>query len=314
MNNLTGQVRPLFKISQVKAKQDARTKHSLLAAGDIADFTEFDASIDQAFLDAWAAEMDAADLIPTDEVYRDNMQQKRTIVEGVMRQARNEYGILKFFVLKAFPDNAGIQKEFGFDDYDKARRSTELLHQFVNNMYLTATEHKVALIAPAVAYPVAKIAGLQALALNMLAANTDQESYNDKQLSATRERILALNAIWARRQLIAAAAKLIYMDNYAKYQQYLLPPSEASADDFGIMGMVADAVSNAPLEGVTVTIDAIGVSVTSDENGLYGIADNIPPGDYIIRFNLDGYAEWSTDVTVTSADETVTVNANLTQA
>lgn len=302
-------LRPLFRISHVKALENSRTIHGLMAAGDLADFTALDSSIDQPWLDDWVALINTADNIPTDEVYRDEMRIKTAAVQAEMKKARDAYKLAKFFVLKAFPENGEVQDSFGFDNYKNDRKSDVKMHQFIINLHQKATAHAAVLTAPAIGYPAAKIAELQTIANSLLAANTDQENHKTNQTVATRERITALNAVWSRRQLVAAAAKLIFEDNYAKYQQYLLPPSEANEEDFGIMGLVQDAQSNAPIMGATATIDELGLAVTSDENGMYGFADNIPPGDYTIRFNAEGYAEFTSTVTVTSADETITLNA-----
>lgn len=300
-----------FVISDVKAAEDARTAHGLMTAGDLADFTAFDPTLDQAWLDAWEAELDAADGYITDETYRDEIQGKTQSVENAMSDARKAYRQLKYFVQKAFPDDKAVQSEFGFDEYDSARRSDIKLHQFMLTLFEVATKYNAQLIDPAVAYPAAATANLQTLATNLMTLNIDQELHKKGQTTTTQTRIDNLNTMWVRRQLIAQASKLVYADNYAKYQQYLLPASEANQDDFAIYGQVSDNNTNDIIPNATLEIGSLSISTTSDDLGNYGFADNIEPGTYDMDVSADGYISQTLSVTISSADETLIVNVKL---
>ena len=61
-------------------------------------------------------------------------------------------------------------------------------------------------------------------------------------------------------------------------------------------------------EGVSISIAALELTVTSDSLGTYGIVDNIPPATYTLEFSLDGYTTNTQEVEVRSADETITLN------
>ena len=308
-----------FVISHVKAQEDCRTIYNLMngmdgTPGDLPSFTAFDASIDQPWLDTWADIITTAETYKTDETYRDELREKTQDVEAAMKNAKDAYKELKYFVTKAFPTNKAVQDQFGFDEYDKARRSDRKLREFMETLFRTATTHTEALLNEEVGYTGAKIANLKTMADALSTENEQQEDYKKMQSTVTQTRIENLNAMWTRRQQIAAAAKIIYDENYAKYHQYLLPPSEGSPDDFAIMGTVNDSTGTGPIEGAILNLSIIDLSVESDELGAYGFADNIPAGDYILTASKEGYQSQEASVTVTSADETITVNINLEPA
>lgn len=311
MSNIPNRTARLFRISDVRALENCRTVHGLMNGGDLADFAAFDPTFTQPWLDDWATELDTAESFKTDETYRDEMQGKTDGVAALMQDARKAYRVLKHFVQKAFPDDRAVQHEFGFDDYDDARQSDTKLHQFMLTLYNVATKYTTQITDPAVGYPAASIAQLQTLANNLLSTNIDQEIHKKEQVKTTQDRINALNAPWKRRQLVSSAAKLVYDDNYAKYQQYLPPASEGNPDDYAILGKITDQATNQAIADAVVSIGALGISISSDDLGNYGIADNMPPANYEMEVSKDGYQSQIIQVSISSADETITVNVKL---
>ena len=55
-----------------------------------------------------------------------------------------------------------------------------------------------------------------------------------------------------------------------------------------LYGVVIDADTGLPLQGVRVTIEGDGVFTTTNQNGQYSLS-GIIPGSYVIGFNKDGY-------------------------
>ncbi len=300
-------VRP-FRISYAAMLQETRTIQDLLAE-DIAAFTDLAPEIDDEFLTIWRADYDAAVAIQSDESFVDEIAETTQEVQAAMAEARRVYIRTKFAVVRAWPGNAARANQFGFDDYKNIRKSDKLMFHFMDELHKQAVKNTAALNA--VNFLAADIASIRTAADAIAAADSEQENLKKDRLLLTQQRTELLIIVWTKRQLVAAAAKVLYMDNYAKYQQYLLPPSESSPEDFAIMGMVQDAAGNGPIEYAEVRIDSLDLTVLTDETGTYGIADNIPPGTYTLTFSKEGYVTFETEIIVTSADETLTVNANL---
>jgi len=304
----------LYSISDVRALEDCRTTHALMNDGDLATFATFDPTFVQAWLDDWAAELDAAEGFITDETYRDQIQQETTKVKDKMSEARSVYKSVKYFVQKAFDTDKAIQSEFGLDDYDKARRSDIRLHEFMLTLHSIATKYTTELTDPAVGFTAAQITNIKTVADSLQDTNLTQETKKNNQTTTTQERIQIHNKPWRRRQLVAEAAKIVYEDDYAKYQQYLLPASQGNPADFAITGLISNTDTNEAIADATILITELSIETLSDELGVYGFAENIPPGDYNLEISADGFATQTTSVTITSADETVVVNVLMSVA
>lgn len=297
-----------FRISYDSMLQDSRTTQDLLQE-DLGAFTGLAPEINDEFLTVWREDSAAAGAVQSDESFVDDIEETTQEVQAAMAEARRVYIRTKFAVTRAWPGNVAKGKQFGFDDYDKARQSDKLLYHFMDALHQRAQDNADALAA--VNFDAPEILSIRTAADGILAADRAQENLKKDRLALTQDRTIKLTAVWTKRQLVAAAAKVLYMDNYAKYQQYLLPPSESAPEDFAIMGQIVNA-DGALLEGVQVRIDALDLNTTSDSQGMYGIVDNIPPGDYGLTFTLDGYATMNQEVEVRSADETITLNVVMT--
>lgn len=288
--------------------EDSATVHTLFV-NDLADFSAFDPSFDAPYAADWLASINTAQALPTDELYRDQIQVRTQTVQQAMQACRAKYMEVKFFVLKAFPNNKAVQQEFGLDDYNRARQSDIKLQEFMIRMHQIATKYQAQLLA--VSYTAPQIAQILTLANTLGDNNIEQEVVIKEQLTATQNRVESMNLVYEKRSLIAQAAKIIYADNFAKYQQYLLPNSGSNQDDYAIQGIIKDATSNAPLQGVQIMVQELGIQTQSNSQGKYAFADNIPPATYNLIFYLAGYNSKEASVTVISEDETITLNINL---
>src|SRR5688572_15066033 len=103
--------------------EDAKTRRNSFIE-DQADFVNEDVSFSNPYEVTWLNAIDNSEAQETDETVRDQTQQLTQLVEGRMADCRKKYNDTKFFIEKAFPDspiNRNIWKEFGYDDYPKAR-------------------------------------------------------------------------------------------------------------------------------------------------------------------------------------------------
>ncbi len=310
MSEIPNPIYRLFRISDSEMLQDSTTTETLLEA-DMADFTAFDATITPAFANDWLTAIGVAQSQPTDELYRDRIMQRTQNVQNAMALCRKKYNDVKYYVKKAFPNNLAVQKEFGLDDYDSARKSDIKLMEFMLRMHTVATTYNAELTAPTVGYTQPQIDEIETLANSLGADNNNQEVYIKGQLTTTQQRVSSMNAVWQFRTQIAEAAKIIYENNFAKYQQYLLPDTSSNAQDYAILGIVSNGADNTPIVGARVRIEALNFEVFTNSLGKYGIADNIPPATYTLDIEALDYQPKQAEITVINADETITLNVSL---
>ncbi len=111
-----------------------------------------------------------------------------------------------------------------------------------------------------------------------------------------------MNAVWDYLRDIAEAAKSIYRDDYAKYNQYLLPgKSNNPEENYNVLITVKDANTSALLEGAKGDFTGLGVDAISGSDGIIPFAD-IPDGTHDLEVSLEGYVLQSTSVDVVEGE------------
>lgn len=294
-----------YAIADDNMLQDSRNTQALLTA-DIADFTAQDAMFTPAYATAWQAAITAAENEPTDETYLDIQEQKKKLADTELANSRDLFQKSKYTIDKAFGSNAGILHEFGYDNYDTARKSHSGMQSFLANFFTAATKYSTQLITAG--YTAEKIAAIPVQKKALEDAAIAWKNHDLGRGAAKQNRVIKLNAVWQYRREVAKAAKYIYADNYAKYQQYLLPASEESADTFVISGVVTDAATNTPLAGVTVIVGGTTSPVISDSKGKYGLA-KLDAGSYTLSYSKEGYVTKTEAVTI--GEKALVVNVAL---
>ena len=290
-----------YTISDNAMIQDSNTTIALFGA-DKADFVAFDSvTFADPFQANWQTAISASENADTDEQYEDQQQAKTSDVETNMQACRDKYATTKYFVLQAFPNNKAVQQEFGLDDYDSVRDNQTGLRKFMITMNKAAVKYQAQLTA--VGYNNLATAEILTLGQALEDSDTDQEVFKKGRGVATQTRVGTHDTCWGFRTKVAAAAKIIYASNFAKNQQYLLPPSEASGEDVSINGVVRDEDTNAVLAEVKWTIDSLSLSDLTDEFGVYAVA-TIPPATYSITFTIDNYITKTLSVTVAAGTTT----------
>ena len=269
---------------------------------DKADFIERNPKFDDPYAEQWEEKITAAEGFPTDEQVDDILQQKTVAVEKVMTRCRNKFQDSKEFIEDAFPDKQVVWNEFGFDDYDKARQDQAQFIQFMNRFYKVAVKYKEQLIGAN--YTQEKIDEIKTLAEELKETNTEQEAYKKNIPVQTRDRVLVHNACYKITSEVGRSGKLIYRDDFAKYQRYLLTPSDESSEAFSIIGTVTDSGTGEALAGVTVSIQALGINTITGSDGRYGFGA-LEDGAYEVHAHKEGYQPATVNADVAGDEPTV---------
>jgi hypothetical protein len=276
-----------YKISDDSMLQDSRTTlgHFTNDAPAFAALDpDFDPNLPTPFSTLWGTAIDTAASAPTDEQVVDMQTNLTQEVEAISDACRDQFQKAKYFIEKAFPNKKAVWNEFGYDNYDDARKSTDKLITFMAVFSTTAIKYSAQLVAAN--YPQASIDAIAPLRLTLVNAKTALEMAKNSRVGSTQSRVTLMNAVWAYRTKVAKAAKNVFANNFAQYKTYLLPASDETG--FDIKGTVTDKSNGKPLVDVTVSNGTPADDTTTDSNGKYGFA-KLSEGNYSFTFTLAGY-------------------------
>ena len=305
----------IYKVSDNFMLQHAKTLR-LNFIEDQPTFVTRDPDFNNPYEMNWLAAIVTAESHPTDEQVDDMMTEKTNEVETAMVNCRNKWMDTKPFVKKAFPDNDAVQNKFGFNDYQNIDHSHSGMQKFFRLLHGAATEYAAQLIAKN--YTQVMIDEIETLRAALETADTAQEKFKTDIPVFTRDRSQKYNAVYKISQTVCETGKLIFRNDYAKYQKYLLPASDETTPMI-LKGKVTQpaigggASQPTPVAGVTVSIMELPLLNTqTDSNGNYGFG-SIPAGTYSINFNKVGYMPQSMPgVVITDINNPVTVNVVMT--
>jgi hypothetical protein len=203
----------------------ARVIHSLMTA-DLVKFTTFDSTLTAAYAAQFLTAINNADTVVADTAVLDIQVQKTELIQTAMEKAKSKYADVKYFVQKTFPTSLATQNEFGLNDYDRARKSSTQMIQFLDEMHKACVKYQTQLVAKGL--NAAAIAEIQTIRTELQTANTNQEVFKKQRPKLTEDRIIVLNTCYEYITLINAAAQRVYKDDYAKQKQFVYSTSSTS--------------------------------------------------------------------------------------
>ncbi|MFZ4412522.1 MAG: hypothetical protein ACOYOV_05520 [Bacteroidales bacterium] len=191
-------------------------------AGDKADFTAKVSDLKDPFLDQWQNNTDSLSSIESDSDYTDTQLLMTQDMNDLMVSARDQLQTIYFYVERAYPGNKAVISYFGKDQYEAARK----LPQKLVDLLLKAKdasekpEYKPNLEGKGATQ--ALLDDLKNIADKLKAKTIEREVYMSGRKLTTQNRNKILNKIWESMSAVNEASKLIYKNDYAKQQQYLL--------------------------------------------------------------------------------------------
>jgi hypothetical protein len=288
------QLELLYRLPDSEMYEISKTKRGFFIE-DKADFIAFDADFSDPFAADWLTAIEDAEDMPGDELLDDQLTQLTEAVENAMTNCRDKFQDSKYFIEKTFPGNVTVWNEFGYDNYDDNRRVQSKLLLFMKTFFNVATKYKVQLIAKG--YSQLKIDEIETLRAALDTANQAQELFVGNLPVQTQERYKKNNAAWDIMVRVCSAGKRIYKDDFGKYQRYLLPPGEESAEALSIIGKVTDSITGNALEGAAVHLEPVDLDDTTDTQGIFSFG-GLPDGNYTLEISLAGYTPQSIPVTI----------------
>ncbi len=216
-----------FTGSDVFMTENARVTHALVNL-DLAKFTAFDNTITATSQTQFLAAINAADTVIADSAVVDQMVQTTETVSLAMEKAKVKYNEVKYFVQKAFSLSPGTQNEFGLNDYAYAKRTDKRMIAFMDEMSKAAVKYQAKLITAG--YTAAGVTAIQTIRTELLNANLTQEVFKKQRPKLTEDRIIILNACYSKLSNINAGAQLVYINDFAKQNQFVYNPSSDSVN------------------------------------------------------------------------------------
>lgn len=199
---------------------------------DLTAITAFDNDYDAGYGTAWLAEIDAAEAASSDESVQDQQRQLTEAVEAAWKDCRDAWPPLKYRIEKAFASD-GKRREFGTDDYEKARKTQDATLKFMRNLetkIAVTADHAALLAAGATSGQLSAVATMRTA---LETTDTAQEAFKKSRLKDTEDRINILNPPYDRLVAVCALAQLAFADSEAKQKQYVYnPTSHPSPTDF----------------------------------------------------------------------------------
>ena len=225
---------------------------------------------------------------------------------------------MRFFLEDAFKDNTSILNEFGYNDYQGARSSQKEMQRYMSVLITASAKYSAELIAAG--YDQHAIDEIQTTFDKLLTANNAQEYYKGERQAITQQRIEKMNTAWEIVLNVCKAGKIIYANNPAKYNQYVLYENQSGSGSDVYHGNVPLAQTVTILsEGITPStvfslhnkgLTVLKFCLEDDENPctsgtdvqpgdeLTTIADQLGSGTILKVTNLSDTVEGMYEVTV----------------
>ena len=188
---------------------------------DKLEFSQFDSSFADPYAENWAAAIAVAEVVAQDAELIDQIAQLTAIVNAKMAEVQSYYQRIKYYMEKAFSDNIAIQNEFGRNDYDKVRNSTPKLVAFMQTLSNAITKYSAELLTAGCTQEFLDEA--PTLRDELRTAENNQEVFKKTRPVETQKRLQNMNSCWDFSKNVCKAGKIVFSDNAAKYNQYLLP-------------------------------------------------------------------------------------------
>lgn len=179
----------------------------------------------------WAECIANARALPPDYVAVAEQAAQTSALENLMEQGRTLFQTVILYAQIAFPNDAAVLRLFGQPQYESARTSQLKLPILLRNTYAQVSkgEYQQALLAKGLKEE--EIGMLNGLAEDIVAQDVAQQKAKKDRTLAASQRIAAMNAVWEKMALVCQCAKLVFQNDAAKYNLFLLTDSETPKQD-----------------------------------------------------------------------------------
>ena len=274
-------------------------------------FKAFDQDLNQDYSDKIAAKITEIDAIMPDKIMLVQQQKATKFMLDTSKSAVNNVKNIRYYVEKAFPDNALMLSEFGYNNLAKVQHSQLKLIKHLKIFVISLKAYKAELMAKGLAE--AMILETIQLAADVEDANINQELAKKARYKTTGLRIKAFDELLELLANVTKAARYIFQEEPDQLRDYILENASKKktvkkggeeVEPAFLQGTLTDAETNEAIEDAIVEIVNAEFSTVTDEDGEFYI-DQIIPGTYSIRIAAFGYKDLEiSGVELASGNET----------
>lgn len=179
----------------------------------------------------WTECSDRARALPPDYAIVAEQANQTTALENMMEQGRTLFQTVMLYTQLAFPNDATVLRLFGQPQYNSARNKQLKLPVLLRTLQtqILKPEYQEPLLAKGLTQ--GEIDALESIADEIVALDVAQQKAKKDRSQAASERIAAMNAVWEKMALVCQCAKLIFQNDAARYNLFLLTDSEPPKPD-----------------------------------------------------------------------------------
>lgn len=194
-------------------------------------FIERFPDLNDPFAGNWSAATAAARALPPDYASVAGQANETTVLETLMEQGRTLFQTVMLYTQLAFPNDTAVLRLFGQQQYDSARTSQLKLPVLLRTTYaqVSKPEYKSPLMAKGLKET--EIAQLESLAQSIVNQDVVQQNAKKARSLTASQRITTMNAVWEKMATVCQCAKLVFQNDAAKYNLFLLTDQEAPAPE-----------------------------------------------------------------------------------
>jgi len=159
--------------------------------------------------------------IPSDKVYIDMQAKSTNNIKLKLEEAGKFYQRCKFDIEMAFPNDKNIWNQFGFNDYDEARKSARNMYMFYSDFQFMVNLHKEDLLAKN--WTEETFTKIEDHKVSIKSLMDEQTKSMVDRGRATDQRIDALNSLHDKLAKYMKAAKFIYDGNEEMLKWFKFP-------------------------------------------------------------------------------------------
>lgn len=221
----SGEVQRLFRKTDEEMLQQSEVLLDSFQTNKIL-FVERFPHMGELFANEWVTTMAAARAIPPDYALVAKQASQSYALRALMLQGRMHFQTVIFYVQIAFPGDLAILKSFGQAQYNLARTNQLKLPLLLRTTSTQASkpEYQPALMAKGLKE--SDIALLNTLAERITNQDVALQKAKKERSRTTGQRITIMNAVWEKMTTVCRCAKLVFQDDTAKYNLFMLTNTE----------------------------------------------------------------------------------------
>lgn len=256
---------------------------------DLALFTAKFPFITAATTTAIQASIDSAEALPLDTQVISNLKVLTADVNAQVALGRNALSTLGIYAKLTYPNDEARQRVFGQDTWAAASADQEKMMNALEHAHSQCTTAPYAAALAAKGFLAADATQLLNIANEIRTRNQLQENAKANRPVTTQDRIVQYNSVWAQIQDISLASKVVFADNPAKYEQYLLYPQSSENTTVNITVLIAETIE--PMVNATVLLTNTSLSAkTTDGEGKASFSSVDMPELLNIKITSEGNA------------------------